>query len=161
MHTSEQPIPDPRDGSLSLFLRWVEQKPRECPNCHYALRGLTRPRCPECGVELVLSVRPADPRSRAHLLGLIGLATGLGFAGTLLLLMAVFSAFGIDGPSSERFYAFCVGGSATFGAAMFFWRRRRRDFRQLSAGTRWRLALLAWALSLAYVVFFAWAVDLR
>ncbi len=33
-----------------------------CPACGYNLRGLTSGRCPECNLEVVLTVRLAEPR---------------------------------------------------------------------------------------------------
>lgn len=44
---------DERDPLLAAFLA---QHDVACPNCDYNLRGLDKPRCPECGVALTVTV---------------------------------------------------------------------------------------------------------
>src|SRR4051794_28546487 len=56
-----------------------------CPGCGYNLRDLTGDRCPECGQELVLGVRLAEPKLAALLTGLIGLSAGAGLNGLLVV----------------------------------------------------------------------------
>ncbi len=56
---------------VAQFLLWRYRSTREarrtagtCPNCGYSLRGLTTPRCPECGEEFAGRV-PVRPTSQA------------------------------------------------------------------------------------------------
>ncbi|MCC6950237.1 MAG: hypothetical protein IT433_02200 [Phycisphaerales bacterium] len=44
---------DERDPLLAAFLAQYDVS---CPNCDYNLRGLDKPRCPECGVALTVAV---------------------------------------------------------------------------------------------------------
>jgi hypothetical protein len=59
-----------------------------CPSCDYNLRGLTTDACPECNQRLTLRVGLAEPRQRAFIAALVGLAMGAGFDGLLLLYFA-------------------------------------------------------------------------
>lgn len=149
----EHPAPSEQDA---LFRDWLQQRPRTCPNCQYALVGLTHPVCPECGVRLVLAVRSAYPRTRSYLAGLIGLSAGLGFSGFMGLLQTLFMILGDrGGQHPTRFLVLAFGGAIVFGVLACFWHHRRRDFRRLSTSARILLALGAWLLSIAYVPFFA------
>ncbi len=146
--------------SQEMLFEWLGQESRACPNCRYSLSGLKQPVCPECGVQLVLAVRPAEARMGAFLAGMIGLSIGLGFGGVMGLLMSVFSLFGMPaGPDPAMFYLVSFGGAIAFAVAMFMWHRRRRSLRGLSKGTRAAVALCTWLLSAAYVIFFAVALN--
>jgi hypothetical protein len=146
--------------SPAMFFEWLEQAPRACPNCRYSLSGLKQPVCPECGVQLVLAVRPADARTGAFLAGMIGLSMGLGFGGIMGLLMSIFSLFGMRaGPDPATFYLVSFGGATAFGIAIFIWHRQRRVLRALSRGKRAAVAVFMWLLSAAYVVYYAVALT--
>jgi len=61
----EQEQSDPDTDALVEFLRGRDAW---CPACRYNLRGLTSPRCPECGRELKLSVGVTEPFLRAWIM---------------------------------------------------------------------------------------------
>lgn len=52
----------------SALLDFLRDRDVACPLCGYNLRGLTSPRCPECGRDLRLSVGLAEPFLRAWVL---------------------------------------------------------------------------------------------
>ena len=62
-----------------------------CPSCDYNLRGLKSDFCPECNQKLVLNVALAEPRQRAFIATLIGLAMGAGFQGLMALFFLIWS----------------------------------------------------------------------
>ena len=43
-----------------MLIDYLALRDVACPVCKYNLRGLTQPRCPECGRQLELSVRATD-----------------------------------------------------------------------------------------------------
>jgi hypothetical protein len=43
------------------LLRYLRDRDAWCPVCRYNLRGLTVPRCPECGRGLRLAIRATEP----------------------------------------------------------------------------------------------------
>lgn len=149
---------DPSD----FFFEWLAQHPRSCPNCRYQLAGLTRPVCPECGVELILRVRAAESRGLAHLLGLVGLSTGLGFGGILSLLTFIFVLVGVLGPSdpdARRMVLRGGCGAVLFTIAILIWHKKRHTIRRLSTPRRFALAASMWCLSAAYILFIAMTTN--
>ena len=58
------PAPPAADESAEL-VRFLADRDVPCPLCGYNLRGLTMPRCPECGRELRLSIGLTEPYLRA------------------------------------------------------------------------------------------------
>jgi hypothetical protein len=69
-HTEEQSTSIPRAAMTSpppsraqeMLLDFLREHDTPCPVCGYNLKALTRPICPECGQELVLSVGAARLR---------------------------------------------------------------------------------------------------
>src|SRR5947208_13149861 len=61
-----------------MLLEYVADRDVACPSCMYNLRGLTTPRCPECGRELKLSVGLAQTYLRAYVLLLFAVFSGAG-----------------------------------------------------------------------------------
>jgi len=55
-------IPAPDD---IVLIDWLKDRDAACPLCAYNIRGLTTPRCPECGQVLRLSVTLAEPYLKA------------------------------------------------------------------------------------------------
>jgi len=45
----------------ALLLQFLQVSDATCPTCKYNCRGLTAPRCPECGRELTLALGAAEP----------------------------------------------------------------------------------------------------
>src|SRR3954454_17134270 len=61
MSKSEQ-VQDLATGRTQMLLDFLREYAAACPVCGYNLRALTRPICPECGQELVLTVGAARLR---------------------------------------------------------------------------------------------------
>src|SRR5262245_31050391 len=108
----------PQSGPLQSFLAETDIS---CPSCDYNLRGLKGNACPECNQQLVLRVSLAEPRQRAFIAAVIGLAMGAGFHG---LLFAYFIIRVLNGPypRGEAFKVVCMLGlPALIGGAALFW----------------------------------------
>ena len=75
-----------RDEHLLAFVREHEAR---CPLCDYNLRGLSRPRCPECGQELKLDVRLAEPFLAAWVTLVVALSLAAGPGVFLALIIAM------------------------------------------------------------------------
>jgi hypothetical protein len=56
---------NPADPDVQALIEFLRERDAWCPACRYNLRGLTTPRCPECGRELRLSVGVTEPFLRA------------------------------------------------------------------------------------------------
>lgn len=56
-----------------ILLDWLKDRDAACPLCAYNIRGLTTPRCPECGQALRLSVSLAEPYLKAWIALIAGL----------------------------------------------------------------------------------------
>src|SRR5436305_13805040 len=56
---------DPATAEQQMLLAFLAGQDVACPLCGYNLRGLTTPRCPECGRELRLSIGLTEPYLRA------------------------------------------------------------------------------------------------
>jgi hypothetical protein len=141
-------MPETTDPTLAAFLAGRDHP---CPQCEYNLRDLQGTRCPECGEELVLRVNMAEPRQRLLLGGLIGLSSGAGFNG--LLIVYVMLRFGSRLPPnfwSVIFFGFCV-----FAGLIFFWLRNWRRLRRRGVGTRLILVMTCWVLTLIDIVLFS------
>ena len=73
-------VADSVQSDEAALLDFLRDRDVPCPLCAYNLRGLTSPRCPECGHELHLTVGVTDLRIGAWVTCLIGLAAAAGFA---------------------------------------------------------------------------------
>src|SRR4051812_44872831 len=74
-----------------------------CPSCDYNLRGLTSDTCPECNQRLTLRVGLAEPRQRAFIGALVGLAMGAGFQGLLMAYFIIMALWGGYSRSEWRY----------------------------------------------------------
>lgn len=145
------------DTDADFLLRFLAGRDRPCPGCGYNLRDLPSALCPECGQQLTLSLRLVEPRQGALLTGLIGLASGCGMGG-LMLLFAAIMTFVMGRGSGGGLGQFLLVNGAGFlvhAVAVFFWLRHWNDIRTLPVGIRRILVLFCWALPLAFVVVFA------
>ena len=70
------------------LIDYLRDRDVACPLCEYNLRGLTVPRCPECGRELALRVGLVEPRQGAWIAALIATALPAG-VGMLLIVTIV------------------------------------------------------------------------
>ena len=80
----QQSTPD----EIEMLLAFVRDRDASCPNCGYNVRDLTKPICPECQEELLLTVG-----ARTYLISwlLATVATGI-FTGISACMMAVIIA---------------------------------------------------------------------
>jgi hypothetical protein len=131
-----------------------------CPGCGYNLRDLTGDRCPECGQELVLGVRLAEPRLAALLTGLIGLSAGAGLNG--LLVVYFFVVLAVRRTQYGGYGTFLwvnTTGLLIMGVALAAWLRAWRRIRTARPHRRWLLAAGCWALALADIQTFSLLVQ--
>ncbi len=83
------------EGELEpLLLQFLSDRDVACPLCGYNLRGLTSPRCPECGRELQLAVGLTEPYLRAWVALVVVAAASAGIG---LLFLGVFIRYGWPG----------------------------------------------------------------
>src|SRR4051812_12100108 len=83
--TLESPAGETVPAVDPQLLGFVHDRDVSCPGCGYNLRNLRNDRCPECGEQLELGLRLAEPRQAAPIAGLVGLAAGMGLGGLLLV----------------------------------------------------------------------------
>ncbi len=146
---------DPTGEFLRNYLRGRDVA---CPGCGYNVRDLVGARCPECGQELVMSVRLSEPRQGALITGLVGLASGAGFGGLLLIFCIIsFTLMRRGGPPTE-FYIIIVPGFVIHCVAMWFWIRRWNAIRRISRTARTLLVIGTLILPIAFVVVFSVAI---
>jgi hypothetical protein len=84
-----EPVTVDDDGAL---IDWLKNRDAACPLCSYDLRGLVRPRCPECGQGLKLSVSLAEPYLKAWIALMAGLLPSAG-VGTLFYVALCYSLY--------------------------------------------------------------------
>lgn len=148
------PMIDPAtDGEfLKTFLA---ERDAPCPNCGYNLRSLTSDRCPECAESLRLQVGLHEPRLLAYLTGMIGLASGAGFGGMLLIYAIYESLTHHWGRVPDAFMIITGTGFVVHSAALFAWVKLRRYLRACTPARRLWLVILCWALPVTLLVVFA------
>lgn len=81
---------DERDAApdVRLLTEYLATRNAKCPLCGYNLRGLTSPRCPECGRRLRLSIGLTEPYLGAWVL-LAAATCAAGGTGVFFTLMVV------------------------------------------------------------------------
>lgn len=123
------------EADVQALIEFLRERNAWCPACRYNLRGLTTPRCPECGRELRLSVGVTEPFLRAWILLAVSTfaSAGLGFLFAWLLLR--------EGYPPDRgalrldiFYFILMVPTAFLVLAT------RRRFLRLSSSVQWRIA---------------------
>jgi hypothetical protein len=143
-----EPVIDPQ---LAAFLA---RRDHPCPQCEYNLRDLQGNRCPECGEELVLRVNMAEPRQRLLLAGLIGLSSGAGFNG-LLLIYVLLEMIRFSRPMPREFWTTIFAGFCFFSAIIFVWLRFWRPLRRQSLLLRFALMCGCWLAALVDIIIFS------
>jgi hypothetical protein len=86
------------EGQATFLLAWLRDRDVPCPLCAYNLRGLTSPRCPECGHELRLTVALTEPYLKAWLTMAVALLLPAGLG---LLWIVIVPAHGLPGGPQE------------------------------------------------------------
>lgn len=134
-----------RDDDRGTMLRtFLAEHDEPCPACGYSLRGLTGETCPECGEALRLRVGMVEPRLGFFVSGLVGLASGAGFHGFVLIWAVWVLLFNGGGPEPRDIVLLLVG-LLSCGVGLGVWLRARRRLRHASVEVR-RLCLAAcWA----------------
>lgn len=144
-----------RDSETAELLRqFLERQDVACPACGYNLRGLLTNRCPECAGIVVLGVGPEQPRMAAFIAGLLGLASGTGFSGLLLIYAIVMVWVRGRGGIQTSFLLVTAAGLAIEGALLLVWLYRGAKIRQSNSQWRWYLAVSCWLLSLINLAVF-------
>ncbi len=90
--TTAAPIPPPPSQDTLLLVAYLSDRDVPCPACHYNLRGINSPACPECAAPVRLSIELELHRNLGLLISRI-VALSLGAATTSV--MVAFLAFGI------------------------------------------------------------------
>lgn len=148
---------EPQQTDSRLLGEFLAARDFACPACGYNLRGLTSDRCPECNLELALTVRLAEPRMAAFIAGLVGLACGMGFSGLLTLYFVAHIAAG--GTLLKVVPDVLVTGTPFLieGLALTLWVRSRGKLLRAAARPRTLLVIGTWALTAAnFTAFLLW-----
>ena len=146
---------DPPDVDKHLLL-FVRGRDVLCPGCAYNLRDLTSDRCPECGQELELSLRLAEPRQGPLIAGLVGLAAGAGLSGLLIVYGFIVDVLmGQVNAGAGRFYAINAVGLFGHGVVLLLWVRNWGRIRRASPALRRTMVFVCWAMPLAFVIVLA------
>ena len=139
-------------GAQEMLLDFLRAYEADCPVCGYNLKALTRPICPECGQELVLTVGAA--RLRLGWL-LAALAPGFfsGIAAAFLLIPIVLRVVFGDGNMSPGLNALDLFGWCSGIFAVVLARKRIRFLAQPRGRQMW-WALAIWLVHVAALVLF-------
>ena len=142
----------PLTQAQEMLLDFLREHEAQCPVCVYNLKALTRPMCPECGNELVLTV--GVTRLRLGWL-LVALAPGFfsGIAAAFLLIPIVLRLVIGDGQWSGLLNAVDLFGwcSGIF-AILLAWKRSR--FLVLTRAQQMIFALTVWLIHIVALVTF-------
>jgi hypothetical protein len=129
------------------LLAYLSGRDVSCPLCGYNLRDLTRPVCPECRHELVLSVGVSELRF-GWLLVTVAPSMFSGIAATLLLVPMIMVPVAGGEPAPWPFVATEAFGWLSAAAGLLLAGRRHAFLRQSTAVQR-RWAVGAWAIHVA------------
>jgi hypothetical protein len=148
---------DTQDSQLRQYLA---QTDAPCPSCDYNLRGLTGEHCPECNQRLVLRVGLAEPRQRAFIAALLGLATGAGFNG-LLLAYFVFMVLveRRNATGAGRFFLTTGVSMLILVPALVVLISKRRAFQRRSPAFKRTVIIFSWLVTL--MGFLAFTASVR
>lgn len=139
----------PRDR---LLLEYLREHDAACPVCGYNVRALSRPVCPECQHELVLTVGAAQPRMAWLFIALApGFFSGIAACFTTIPTVAVTI-------EDDRIPWPLVGltlfgfSSGLFAILLAFAKRRR--FMAMPQRTQTTIALTIWGVHIGALVLF-------
>ncbi len=139
----------PRDIMLLEFLRDHEAP---CPLCGYNLKSLTRPKCPECGQALVLTVGIARLRM-GWLFAAVAPGFFSGIAACFVLVPIVGRLVFGDGVLSPALTALDLFGWCSGLFAIILAAQRARFLAQSPARQRW-WAILIWVVHVVALAMF-------
>ena len=137
-----------------LLLQFLRARDVPCPSCAYNLRDLTGDRCPECGQEITLRLQLAEPKLAAMLTGLIGLSTGAGFNGLLLIYSAIIR-FYVPIVTDDSFVWVIVVGFVLHAVALAAWLRYWKPIRRARPAVRSAMAAACCFAPLVDIVIFS------
>jgi hypothetical protein len=146
--------PSPYSSAQQMLLDFVRDHDAPCPICGYNVRGLTRPVCPECRHDLVLTVGVPRPRI-AWLLAAIAPGSFSGIAAFFLLIPIVGSLVMEGGPLPPTVLVVDLFGWSSGLFAVFIGVRRMRFIAQPRA-RQMKWACTIWAIhvtALALLIF--------
>lgn len=142
-HSTPDPTPEPASND-HLLRAFVADRSVPCPGCSYDLRALTTTTCPECNQELVLRVGLAEPRLGAFLAALIGLATGTGFSGLLIVYFVFAIILRGRGGAPGEFMVATIPPFLLEGSFLLILVHRRATFTRASSIARIAIVIAAW-----------------
>jgi hypothetical protein len=132
----------------TFLITWLFDRDAECPLCKYNLRGLTSPRCPECGEALQLGVSLVEPYLKAWIAVVAGLLLPAG-VGVLFLVAVLREGWPPGAPfwgSVGLLYVICcIPLSIALLARRRYFLRLPRPTQQILAGVVWAALLIALA----------------
>ena len=103
-----------RKSEADFILAYLRTHDALCPLCHYNLRNLTVPRCPECGREIRIQVGLKEPYLRAMVTLLVALCLSAGgglFSFLIMLGELIYDGRWLHFNSREWPIAFLIYGS--------------------------------------------------
>lgn len=138
-----------------ILRQFLEAEDVTCPVCRYQLQGLTDNRCPECGKELTLHVRPVESHMRRFVVACVGLSMGFGFFAIFLGMTII--GFIVQGGGWPPGYIFAtvVGLTAAEGVALLILVKKSASFARASIANQRSLAFGCCALTTVLAVIFA------
>ena len=135
-----------------MLLEFLRDHDAACPVCGYNVRGLTRPVCPECRGDLVLTVGAARLR-----IGWLLAAVAPGFFSGIAACFVAIPLFGRvlfgDGRWEPLIIALDLFGWCSLALAIFIAARPRRFIGQPRARQRW-WTLIIWLVHIAALAMF-------
>jgi hypothetical protein len=144
------------DSDVQALIEFLRDRDAWCPACRYNLRGLTTPRCPECGRELRLSVGVTEPFLRAWIM----LAVSTCASSALGVLMAwILFREGWPGGTEERSLKVSIViyiVMIPLGPLVLVTRRR---FLRMTKDVQWRIAGFVAIVSVAAFVLLLSSVN--
>ncbi len=139
---------------VARLLDFLQGRDVPCPLCRYNLRDLTRPRCPECRHDLLLTVGVTKPRFLWFLLAVIPCAFAGIAAGLLLIPMIVRSLAGGGPPEPQIFALDALGWLSALGGLVLV--RYRFAFLRQTTKRQRICAAAVWGMNgLAFLAFLA------
>lgn len=145
--------PEPEDGGIHMLRAYLSDRDEACPSCRYNLRGLDGRHCPECGQTLMLRVGLESPNMAAFIVGLVALASALGFNALMfiffLLLPLVMGRGRSSSPEMPLWLTVTGIGVLISVPGLLIWVRQGGRIRRMEARSRWAWAFLLWFVPVA------------